>query len=151
MMRVHRGMKLAQTRPARTRTASSAPASASNPQRRQDTGSHGLEWKDGKLWTVVPPAKKAYQLDPKTFAILTSWPTAGDRPHGIGWEGRYLWAADTNMNAFHKYDPTTGEVLDMIQLKDTDALPHGMTIWQGEMYYCDDVGIVCRLKTKFGS
>jgi len=25
-------------------------------------------------------------------------------------------------------------------------LPHGMTIWQGWMWYCDDVGVVCRLK-----
>jgi hypothetical protein len=25
-------------------------------------------------------------------------------------------------------------------------LPHGMTIWDGNLWYCDDVGIVCRLK-----
>jgi len=25
-------------------------------------------------------------------------------------------------------------------------LPHGMTIWQGTLWYCDDVGIICRLK-----
>ena len=126
-----------------------APKTNSGKQVRNPTGSHGLEWRDGKLWVVVPPAKTAYQLDPKTLAVLKKWPTAGDRPHGIGWEGRFLWAADTNMNCFHKYDPETGEVLDMIQLKDTDPLPHGMTIWRGTMWYCDDSGVICRLKAKF--
>lgn len=161
IMRVHHGATLAtQTRAAGQGRQGGGPqldaggrprqaSNAANPQGRNPTSSHGLEWKDGKLWAVVPPAKMAYNLDPKTFAILNKWPTAGDRPHGIGWEGRYLWAADTNLNAFHKYDPTTGEVLDMIQLKDTDPLPHGMTIWRGDMWYADDVGVICRLKTKF--
>ena len=39
-----------------------------------------------------------------------------------------------------------GEISERIQLDDNDPLPHGMTIWQGMMWYCDDVGIVCRLK-----
>ena len=27
-----------------------------------------------------------------------------------------------------------------------DPLPHGMTIWDGMLWYCDDVGVVCRMK-----
>jgi hypothetical protein len=72
--------------------------------------------------------------------------TAGNRPHGIGWEGRYLWCADSNLNAFFKHDPETGEIVERIQLADSDPLPHGMSIWEGTMWYCDDVGVVCRLK-----
>jgi len=45
-----------------------------------------------------------------------------------------------------KHDPDTGAIVEKIQLADSDPLPHGMTIWQGTMWYCDDVGIVCRLK-----
>jgi sugar lactone lactonase YvrE len=119
-------------------------ATAANPQARVNTGSHGLEWRDGTLWVVVPPSQTAYQLDPKTFKILKQWKTPGDRPHGIGWEGRYLWVADTNLNMFHKCDPDNGTVVDAIQLTDSDPLPHGMTIWQGHMWFCDDGGQVCR-------
>ena len=110
------------------------------------TGAHGQEWRDGKLWFAVPPSREIYRVDPKTWLVETKFPTAGNRPHGIGWEGKYLWAADSNLNAFFKHDPETGEMVERIQLADSDPLPHGMTIWQGWMWYCDDVGVVCRFK-----
>ena len=114
--------------------------------RAQGTGAHGLEWRDGKLWVAVPPSRTIYRLDPKEWVVEHMFPTAGNRPHGIGWEGKYLWCADSNLNAFFKHDPDTGAIVEKIQLADSDPLPHGMTIWQGAMWYCDDVGIVCRLK-----
>ena len=110
------------------------------------TGAHGQEWRDGKLWFAVPPSREVYRIDPKTWVVENKWPTAGNRPHGIGWEGRYLWVTDSNLNAFFKHDPETGEIVEKIQLADNDPLPHGMTIREGMMWYCDDVGIVCRLK-----
>jgi hypothetical protein len=113
---------------------------------RQATGAHGLEWRDGKLWISVPPAQKVYRMNPKSWQAELEWPTAGNRPHGIGWEGQWLWCTDSNLNAFHKHNPSTGEILEKIQLTDKDPLPHGMTIWQGYMWYCDDVGVVCRFK-----
>jgi hypothetical protein len=54
--------------------------------------------------------------------------------------------ADSNLNAFFKHDPDTGEMVEKIQLADSDPLPHGMSIRDGWMWYCDDVGVVCRLK-----
>jgi streptogramin lyase len=110
------------------------------------TGAHGQEWRDGKLWFAVPPSREIYRIDPKTWVVETKFSTAANRPHGIGWEGKYLWATDSNLNAFFKHDPETGKMVEKIQLADTDPLPHGMTIWQGAMWYCDDVGVVCRLK-----
>jgi len=110
------------------------------------TGAHGQEWRDGKLWFVVPPSREVYRIDPKSWVVETKFPTAGNRPHGIGWEGKYLWVTDSNLNAFFKHDTETGKMLEKIQLSDADPLPHGMTIWQGMMWYCDDVGVVCRLK-----
>jgi hypothetical protein len=92
------------------------------------------------------PLARASPVYPKEWIVEKSFPTAGNRPHGIGWEGKYLWVADSNLNAFFKHDPDTGEMVEKIQLRDTDPLPHGMTIWQGWMWYCDDVGVVCRLK-----
>ncbi len=94
----------------------------------------------------MPPAREVYRIDPKTWVVQNKFPTAGNRPHGIGWEGRYLWVTDSNLSAFFKHDPETGEMLEKIQLSASDPLPHGMTIHHGHLWYCDDVGVVCRLK-----
>ena len=110
------------------------------------TGAHGQEVRDGKLWMAVPPARMVFCLHPKTWLVEKRFETAGNRPHGIGWEGKYLWVTDSNWNAFFKHDPETGEIVEKIQLADSDPLPHGMTIWQGTLWYCDDVGVVCRVK-----
>ena len=110
------------------------------------TGAHGLEWRDGLLWVAVPPSRSVYCIDPKSWVVQTRFGTAGNRPHGIGWEGRYLWVTDSNMNAFHKHDPQTGAIVEKIVLGDSDPLPHGMTIRNGWLWYCDDVGVICRLR-----
>src|SRR5262249_13947596 len=100
------------------------------------TGANGLEWKDGKLWIAVAPARQIFCVDPKTWIVERRFNTAGNRAHGLGWEGRWLWNADSNLNAFFKHDPMTGDITEKIQLDDKDPLPHGMTIWQGVMWYC---------------
>lgn len=118
------------------------------PARRNATGAHGMEWRAGKLWVSVPPAQMIYRIDPERFQIEKQFPTAGDRPHGLGWEGKWLWCVESNDNAIYRFDPETGETSAKIQLLDTDPLPHGMTIRDGWMWYCDDVGVVCRLRLK---
>lgn len=110
------------------------------------TGAHGQEWRNGKLWFAVPPSRHVYRIDPKSWVVEAQFPTAGNRPHGLGWEGKYLWVTDTNLNAFFKHDPETGAMLEKIQLGENDPLPHGMTIWEGWLWYCDDIGLVCRFK-----
>ena len=105
-----------------------------------------MEWRDGKLWFAVPPSRTIYRVDPERWVVEHQFATSGNRPHGIGWEGEWLWCTDSNQNAFFKHNVTTGEIVEKIQLADSDPLPHGMTIWKGMMWYCDDVGIVCRLK-----
>lgn len=112
------------------------------------TGAHGLEWRDGKLWVAVPPSRTIYRIDPKSWTVEHQFPTAGNRPHGIGWQGAYLWATDSNYNAFFKHDPESGKILEKLQLAESDPLPHGMTIWQNTLWYCDDVGVVCKFALK---
>lgn len=113
---------------------------------RQATGAHGLEMRDGLLWTAVPPSKTIYRIEPKSFTVQFKFPTAGDRPHGLGWEGAWLWCVDSNDNAIYRYDTKTGAYGVKIQLADSDPLPHGMSIRDGWMWYCDDVGVVCKLR-----
>lgn len=110
------------------------------------TGAHGQEWRDGYLWFAVPPSRTVYQIDPKTWVVQKKFGTVANRPHGIGWEGKYLWVTDSNLNAFFKHDPETGQIIEKIQLDDSDPLPHGMTIRDGWLWYCDDVGVICRLR-----
>jgi sugar lactone lactonase YvrE len=124
-----------------------APGAAAKAKgQRQATGAHGLEWRGGKLWISNPPSQKLYRVEPKNLTIENEIATPGDRPHGIGWEGKHLWLTDSNHNAFYKLDVETGVYSEKIQLADSDPLPHGMTVWQGWMWYCDDVGVVCRCK-----
>jgi hypothetical protein len=89
---------------------------------------------------------RIYRMEPKTFTVEFDFPTAGNRPHGLGWEGDYLWAADSNYYGFHKYDPKNGKVIEAIKLADSDPQPHGASIWKGYMWYCDEMGVVCRFK-----
>lgn len=131
-------------KPPQPRAAQAAQAQPAKPNT-VGTGAHGLEWDDGKLWVAVPPSRTVYRIDPATWVVEHSFPTAGNRPHGIGWEGRSLWVTDSNLNAFFCHNVDSGAIEEMIQLADEDPLPHGMSMWGGVLWYCDDVGIVCRM------
>jgi sugar lactone lactonase YvrE len=135
-------------KPSRSSAEPVRPAQSSNsaPPNTTGTGAHGQEWRDGKLWMAVPPSRMIYRVNPETWVVEQQFPTAGNRPHGIGWEGRYLWCTDSNLNAFFKHDLVTGDIIEKIQLAESDPLPHGMSIWDGVLWYCDDVGVMCRFK-----
>jgi len=117
------------------------------------TGAHGIQTQFGKLWVAVPPGRMIYRIDPKTWKVEHMFPTVGYRPHGVGIEtadARFLWEADTNMGAFFKRDMVSGDVVDSIQLPEGSPFPHGMSVWNGYIYWTDDIGgglaPVCRVK-----
>jgi streptogramin lyase len=102
---------------------------------------------------AVPPARMIYRIDPKTWTVEHMFPTTGYRPHGIGIESpdaRHLWESDTNMGAFMKRDMVTGEIVEAIVLPDGSPFPHGASVYQGYIYWVDDIGNgiapVCRTK-----
>ena len=111
------------------------------------TGSHGLEWRDGKLWVATPPSATVYQLDPANgCAVLNSFPAPGNRPHGIGWRGDELWVVETNHRAVYCFDPATGRARFKLALPDAAPEPHGMTVRGDELWYCDaNTCTICRL------
>jgi streptogramin lyase len=109
-------------------------------------GAHGQEWRDGKLWTTSTSARSIYRIDPKTWIVEKRLQAPGPRPHGLAWEGNYLWHGDSDYKAFFKFDTETGQIKEKIQLAAGDPLPHGLTIWEGTLWYCDDIGVVCRMK-----
>lgn len=109
-------------------------------------GAHGQEWRDGRLWTTATSARSIYEIDPKTWTVLRVLQTPGPRPHGLAWEGRSLWHGDGDLNAFFRYDLESNRIVEKIQLAETDPLAHGLTIRDGTLWYCDDVGVVCRMR-----
>ncbi len=113
---------------------------------KRQAGAHGLEWVDGKYWIAVPPPMKLYQIEPETGKVLHSIPAPGERPHGIAWHEGHLWCVESNHRAIYKMDPKDGTLLEKIQLRQDDPEPHGMSMRDGEFWYCDAVSRwVCRL------
>jgi sugar lactone lactonase YvrE len=134
--------------PSATATPPAPPAAArlTQPPHLRFQGAHGQEWRDGKLWTTSTSSRSIYAIDPQRWMVERVLQTPGPRPHGLAWEGRYLWHNDGDLNAFFKFDLDSGQIVEKIQLADSDPLSHGLTIWEGTLWYCDDVGVVCRMK-----
>ena len=109
-------------------------------------GAQGMEFRDGLLYYSVLPSRSVYVVDPKTWEAQAIWPLAGNRAHGVGWDGDTLWVADTNWRAFFRHDMKTGAIVEKIQLTEKDPLIHGVTVHDGYMWFCDDVGYVCNFK-----
>jgi sugar lactone lactonase YvrE len=139
------GGPLAQPRPAPADAGATLSRLMQDPSNRLQ-GAHGQEWRDGRLWTTSTSARSIYEIDATSWVVQKIFRTPGNRPHGLAFEGRYLWHGDSNLAAFFKYDTDTGTIVEKIQLGDADPVAHGLTIWNGTLWYCDDVGVVCRMK-----
>lgn len=114
----------------------------------EQSGAHGLEWIDNTLWVTVPPAATTYQLDPQDGAIIQQFAAPGTRPHGLAWDGTLLWVAETNDRTITGYT-LTGQIQRILALEAGPAAgpnPHGLTFWQGQLWYCDaDTRLVCTI------
>jgi hypothetical protein len=139
------GGPFAQARPGLTDASAPPLARLTQDPSNRLQGAHGQEWREGRLWTTSTSARSIYEIDVKSWVVQKIFRTPGNRPHGLAFEGRYLWHGDSNLAAFFKYDPGTGSILEKIQLSDADPVAHGLTIWNGILWYCDDVGVVCKM------
>ena len=113
------------------------------------TGSHGIEWRAGRIYLAAPPTQRLHVMDAATWEQLRTLPVPGLRPHGLGWnhDGR-LWIADTSAGTVHAMDPETGRIHDVFRVAEPDEV-HGLTVRDGhEIWYCDagtrDVGVLVR-------
>jgi streptogramin lyase len=113
------------------------------------TGAHCVLPKGDLLYVDVPPARMIFVIDKKTWIVQDMFPTAGDRPHDMAWADAgktKLWCSDSNLGAFFLHDAATGAISQRIQLPDDAPVIHGAKVHNGYMYYCDDVGWMCRFK-----
>ena len=130
------GGPMAQARPAAAGDTPGQPqlARLTQPPSTRLQGAHGQEWRDGKLWTTCTSARTIYRLDAKTWVVEKRLLAPGNRPHGLAWEGQYLWHGDSNFGAFFKFDVESGAIVEKIQLADNDPVAHGLTIWNGTLW-----------------
>ena len=112
------------------------------------TGAHGILSKGDLLIYACPPARQIFTLHKKTWKVKSTWPTPGNRPHGMSWgDGRKtIWNADSNTNCFYHHDAATGEIFEKIQLPDDSPVIHGAKLVGDQMYFCDDMGWMARFK-----
>ena len=112
------------------------------------TGSHGLEWKDGKLYVATPPSQMVHVMNPETWEEEHQFRTPGLRNHGVAWgENGRLWVADTSAGTVSLLDTADGRIYDVFRIEAPDEV-HGLTMHEGVMWYCDahtcDVGVLLR-------
>jgi streptogramin lyase len=119
------------------------------------TGAHGILSKGDLLIYACPPSRAIFSIDQKTWIVQDVWPTPGNRPHGMTWANANktsFWNVDSNENAFYHYDATTGRILEKVTVQeDPHTVCHGAKLilsgpGAGYMYFCDDVGWICRIK-----
>ena len=119
------------------------------------TGAHGILSKGDLLIYACPPARSIFVINQKTWVVQDMWPTPGNRPHGMTWSDASktsFWNADSNENAFYHYDAKTGAILERVAVQeDPHTVCHGAKLMRagpgaGYMYFCDDVGWICRIK-----
>ena len=102
----------------------------------QQTGAHGLAWRDDRLYVASPPSQMVHVIDPDGWQETHRFRAPGLRVHGIAWaEDGKLWSADTSAGTVCLLDPQTGRIFDVIRVEAPTEV-HGMTIHEGVLWYC---------------
>ena len=99
-------------------------------------GLHGLLWADDALWVTQFSPNKVLRCD-ANINVFGDFDVPLNRAHGLGWDDGRIWCMFSNDYRILKFDIKTGDVLEAIQLDSTDPDPHGMTYWDGYLWYCD--------------
>ena len=100
------------------------------------SGLHGLLWAKDSLWiTQFNPLKIV--LSDADLNVFRDFDIPLSRPHGLGFDGEHVWCMFSNDYRVLKFDIHKGTILEAVQLVRSDPDPHGMTWWQGSLYYCD--------------
>ena len=99
-------------------------------------GLHGLLWADGALWVTQFRPNKILRCD-ADLNVFSDFDVPLSRAHGLGWDEGHIWCMFSNDFRILKFDVKTGAVLEAVQLDSTDPDPHGMTFWDGGLWFCD--------------
>jgi glutamine cyclotransferase len=99
-------------------------------------GDSGLAWAEGTLWVGQHRARKIFQIDPETGAILRTI-ESNRFVTGVTWVDGELWHGtwEGDRSELRHVDPASGEVLDEI------TMPPGVTVSGlesngGDRFFC---------------
>ena len=99
-------------------------------------GVHGLTWAQDALWITTLRNKTLTQVD-VNFNILHTIPVTLDRAHGLAWDNGSIWSVFSNDLIIQRLNARNGNVMEAVQLTDSDPEPHGMTRFQETFYFCN--------------
>ena len=99
-------------------------------------GLHGLLWAQDSVW-ITQFGPNAILRSDADINVSSSFPIPLERAHGLAWDGKYVWCMFSNDFRVLKFDPENGRIVEAVQLNSHDPDPHGMTWYQGNLYYCD--------------
>ncbi len=101
-------------------------------------GLHGIKWDRGLMWVTQFNPKAIYLVDPKKdFKVVQKFDVDLPRAHGLARDGAGIWCAYTGIRTIVKYNAETGREMERIQIPDDGPFPHGLTIKDGTLWYCD--------------
>ena len=116
-------------------------------------GDSGLTWAEGTLWVGQYRAKKIYQIDPQTGAILRTI-ESNRYVTGVTWVDGELWHGtwEGDPSDVRRVDPRTGEVLERLEMP-PGVYVSGLESDGGAQFFCGGgssgkVRVVRRAKRK---
>lgn len=117
---------------------------------RDGGGSHGAQWRDGKLWIVANRPRLLLRVDPKSWAPEVAIPihVTAEQPrwHDMTFDAEEnIWQITGNESKSYrqgrpglvKYDGKTGAVLATYDFVPGSCDPHGLEFHNGALVSCD--------------
>lgn len=101
-------------------------------------GIHGIEWDNGKIWVTGFNPKAILLCDPDDdLKVLNRFEVKTERLHGLARDGDGIWCAHTSDKVIIKYSVESGAEVDRIEFAPDAPAPHGLSIKDGVLWYCD--------------
>jgi DNA-binding beta-propeller fold protein YncE len=99
-------------------------------------GDSGLTWAEGTLWVGQYRARKIYQIDPQTGAILRTI-ESNRYVTGVTWVDGELWHGtwESDQSDVRRVDPRTGEVLERLEMP-PGVYVSGLESDGGDQFFC---------------
>lgn len=96
----------------------------------------GLAWAEGALWVGQYEARKIYQIDPQTGAVLRTL-ESNRFVTGVSWVDGELWHGNLEggESELRRVDPQTGEVLESLEMPQ-GVLVSGLESDGGDRFFC---------------
>lgn len=101
----------------------------------------GLTWNGTYLYACENGGGAAnpdyiYKLDPANGSVISSiQPASMSWPHGLAWDGQYLWTNNFNPKTITKINPENAQILHTIPAPGNKSV--GLT-WDGQYLWTDD-------------